>query len=95
MIMTGQCCTGEARSRRFALRFSGAAGSILPGAIWLLLPKCPLCLAAWLTAATGLGVSGLFLERLRGSILVLWAAILLLGVARLLRRYSSSASASR
>src|SRR5579883_2515446 len=89
MIMTGQCCRGEGRSRRLALRLSGAAGSILPGALWVLLPKCPLCLAVWLTTATGVGVSGLLVERLRGGILVLWAAILLWGAVRLLRRYSS------
>lgn len=38
-------------------RFSSAAASILPGALLILLPKCPLCLAAWLTAVTGLGFS--------------------------------------
>jgi hypothetical protein len=39
--MTGQCCK------------RAAAGSILPAALWVVLPKCPLCLAAWLAAAAG------------------------------------------
>ena len=47
--MTAQCCTGGGPSRRLARRLSGAAASILPGAVLMLLPKCPLCLAAWLT----------------------------------------------
>ena len=55
--MAGRCGTGEARSRRLAGRFSAAAASMLPGALLVLLPKCPLCLAAWLTLATGIGVS--------------------------------------
>jgi hypothetical protein len=38
-------------------RFSRTAALILPGAALVLLPKCPLCLAAWLTAVTGIGFS--------------------------------------
>ena len=47
--MIAQCCAGGGPSRRLARRLSGAAASILPGAVLALLPKCPLCLAAWLT----------------------------------------------
>ena len=54
-MATGQCCTGGRRTRRLA-RLTGA-GSVLPGAALLLLPKCPLCVALWLTAATGIGIS--------------------------------------
>ena len=55
--MTAPCCEGEARSRRLARRLFGASASMMPGAALVLLPKCPLCLAAWLTVATGVGVS--------------------------------------
>jgi len=50
------CCTGEGRIR-LARRLAGAASSVLPGAVLVLLPKCPLCLAAWLTLVTGMSVS--------------------------------------
>jgi len=38
------------------------------------LPKCPLCLAAWLTVATGVSVPATGVAWLRWSIVLLWAA---------------------
>jgi hypothetical protein len=84
--MTGQCCTGEGPSRRHAQRLSGSAASILPTAVVLFLPKCPLCLAAWLTAVTGIGISAAAAAYVRGTIVVFWGAALALTVAQLVRR---------
>ena len=39
-----------------ARRWLRAAGSALPGAIAILLPKCPVCLAAWIAACTGIAL---------------------------------------
>ncbi len=84
--MTGQCCTGEGPSRRLARRLPGAAASMLPGAMLVLLPKCPLCLAAWLTLVTGIGVSASVAARVRGLIVVLSIAALALAAAQIMRR---------
>ena len=84
--MTGQCCTGEGRSHHLARRRAGPAASILSGAVLVLLPKCPLCLAAWLTVATGIGVSAATAGRVRELMVVLWLAAVVLVAAQTIRR---------
>jgi hypothetical protein len=66
--MTGQCCA--------ARRLSKGAAAILPAAIVALLPKCPLCLAAWLTAATGVGFSASGAAWVRAGVVALWIGAL-------------------
>jgi len=83
--MTAQCCTGGAASRCLARRISGTAASVVPGAILLLLPKCPLCLAAWLTLAAGIGVSAAAAAWVRGLIVVFWVVALALSATRIIR----------
>ena len=84
--MAGRCCTGEGPSRRLARRLSGAAASLASGAVLMLLPKCPLCLAAWLTLATGLGVPAAAAARVRGLIVIFWVAAMTLAAAHIIRR---------
>ncbi len=84
--MAGQCCTGEGPSRRLARRWAGATASMLPGAVLVLLPKCPLCLAAWLTVVAGVGVSSAAAAHVRESIVVLWVATVAVAAARIIRR---------
>ena len=84
--MSGQCCTGGGTSRRLARRLSTAAGSILPGAVLVLLPKCPLCLAAWLTVATGVGFSATGAAWVRTSVAAFWIAAAALAAAPIIRR---------
>ena len=84
--MTAQCCTGGGPSRRLARRLSGAAASILPGAVLLFLPKCPLCLAAWLTVVTGIGISAAAAACVRGLIVVFSVAAVVLAAAQIVRR---------
>ena len=63
-----------------------AVASILPGIMLVFLPKCPLCLAAWLTVATGVGFSTAGAAWVRGMLLLFWVAAVALTAARILRR---------
>jgi hypothetical protein len=88
--MTGQCCAGKGSSRRLARRFSAAADSVLPAAVLVALPKCPLCLAAWLTVVTGVGVSASAVVRLRALTLVFWVAALAIAAVQMIRGRASA-----
>ena len=97
--MTEQCCMGGPASGRLALRLlrhtrkSGApvalariSASILPAAAWVFLPKCPLCLAAWLTAATGISFSAVGAVWASGTVVVFWAAAVVFAAMPGIRR---------
>jgi hypothetical protein len=53
------CCTGQAGKapRRRASRWLDAVGWLLPATALALMPKCPMCVAAYVALFTGLGVS--------------------------------------
>jgi hypothetical protein len=83
--VTGQCCTGGRTSRRLARRLSTAAASILPGVVLVLLPKCPLCLAAWLTVVTGVGFSVAGAAWVRGIVAMFSVVAVALAAASIFR----------
>jgi hypothetical protein len=87
--MTGQCCVGGTASRRLARRLSRATASILPGAVLVLLPKCPLCLAAWLTVVTGVGFSAAAAAWVRGMVGLFSVVAVALAAAPIVRRRAS------
>jgi hypothetical protein len=69
--------------RPLARRLSKASASILPAALLMLMPKCPLCLAAWLTIATGVSFSATGAAWLRWGITLLWLGALAVMIWRL------------
>ncbi len=77
--MTGPCCS---RARGFsggpARRWLSGGGSAIPGLIALLLPKCPLCLMAWIAASTGVAVPAIVANAIR-PVLGIVCALLLIG----------------
>ena len=81
--MSGECCAGGPAAHRVARRLSTGAASILPGTLLVLLPKCPLCLAAWLTAVTGVSFSATAADWLRG--IVVMFSVVAVAVAAIIR----------
>ncbi|HEY1339946.1 MAG TPA: hypothetical protein VGF59_20680 [Bryobacteraceae bacterium] len=80
--MSSRCCLAGRGRRLLPRRLSRATASILPAALLMLLPKCPLCLAAWLTVATGVTFSTAGAMWLRWSLVLLWIGALLLMIWR-------------
>jgi hypothetical protein len=70
---SGNCVGGRSIVRR-AL---DVVGWILPGTIVALIPKCPMCLAAYVAAWTGIGLSFSAAAHLRLSLLVLCVGLIL------------------
>ncbi len=82
-------CCDAASDRRTPTRVRGVRevfAWVLPGAILVLVPKCPACLAAHVTFWTGLGLSLLTATYLRWAMLFLSVAALLFLIAERLDR---------
>ena len=72
--------------RRLARRTRGAAAWALPSIALALVPKCPLCIAAYLAIGGGLGMSLTTATHLRTALVWLcWSVLGLLAVRMMMR----------
>ena len=75
-----------AREKQLARRTRGAAAWALPGVVLALVPKCPMCVAAYLAIGGWLGVSLSTAAHLRTALVWLcWSALALLAARRTVR----------
>ena len=80
-----RACHAEALRRRVGCGSTirrALIGWIVPSAILALIPKCPMCLAAYIALWTGIGLSISAAIYLRASILVLCVGLILFLAAR-------------
>ena len=70
-----------------ARRSCQTAGGLVAGVVLALMPKCPMCFAAYLAAWTGLSLSLATASYLRAALLILCTLALLYLTTRLLRRF--------
>src|SRR5689334_22171089 len=99
--MTAFCCSPWGRppacgglSGRLG-RLAQGAGSLLPGAALILLPKCPLCLAAWIAAGAGVALPAAVIATIRPSLTIVCILSALLLVRRAISRFRLRLSANR
>ena len=88
--MNSSCCcqrkphTGDEahQQKSWLRRVRGAAGWILPSALLALMPKCPLCLAAYVALGTGVTMSASSAHILMRTLTILCIGTLALCVFR-------------
>ncbi len=84
-MIRSTCC--QAPVRRSGLR-SGileTTGWALPGALLVLMPKCPACVAGYIALATGVGISLTAAAYLRTGLIVACVGLLIVLAARQVR----------
>jgi hypothetical protein len=78
-----RCCQSSSGLRRA----KGVAGWILPGTLLALLPKCPMCLAAYIALGTGIAISPASAHILLRTVTVICIGALAWCTVRLVARY--------
>jgi hypothetical protein len=80
------CCDRGVDSVKIARISLRSAGWIVPCAILAVMPKCPVCVAAYVTLLTGVGISLTAAAYSRVSLLMFCVVLLVYVAARSIRR---------
>ena len=89
--MTERRCCGGSRRRGGPARLCVAAAEwVAPAAALALIPKCPMCLAAYVAVVTGAGLSMTAATYLRGALVAVCVTLLVLLAARQIYRARTS-----
>jgi hypothetical protein len=93
---TLSCCKVQTGRRPQHGRWQGTSGCVGSGALLVLLPKCPMCIAAYLTLWTGASVAMPVAMHLRPMMAILFlASVFLLGLRWAVRTRSENAAGSK
>lgn len=88
--MSTRCCC---QRRRPPGRVRRVAGWLVPGTVLALMPKCPMCLAAYVALGTGVTMSYASAHLLMRSLTVLCiSALILCAAKRLLKHFRQKSS---
>jgi len=90
-----KACCAPPGDRRLFRRGSGALAWLAPVLALVLVPKCPLCLAAWFTLLTGVALPYAAASTLRVTLIAASVVALAVLATRRLRRAHSVLSRSR
>ena len=80
---------------KVARRSGEIASWIVPGAVLVLQPKCPMCLATYVAVWTGVGLSFSAATHLRLSLLILSVGSILFLVAKSTRRLFTNLASTK
>ena len=78
---------GNRQERKFVRRCLDIVGWLVPGVVLAILPKCPMCLAAYVAIGTGVGLSVSTATALRMLIVILCVASFVYLAVKNLRRF--------
>ena len=71
------CPDCSSQPRTPAHRLARATGAVTPGIVLALMPKCPMCVAGYVAAATGVSISFTAAWYLRAAVIALCVAAML------------------
>lgn len=91
-LMTTGCCRCSRRSTPVPLRRTEILAGGMSVLIWMLLPKCPVCLAAYVALWTGLGLTVTQAVAVRWILMAVTSALICYTTVKLIVKSASRAA---